>query len=48
MAVDNSYGIKAVSDEEAELMRSYIPPCVAFIEECQEVPEVGARGRGRR
>ncbi|CAN0360874.1 unnamed protein product [Ascophyllum nodosum] len=40
MAVNNPYGVKAVSDDEAKLMRAFTPPCVAMIEACQEVSEV--------
>lgn len=41
MAMDNPYGVKAVSEKEAALMRAYVPTCVAYIEACQDVPEVG-------
>lgn len=40
MAVDNPYGVKAVSDKDAALMRAYTPACVALIDGCQDVPEV--------
>lgn len=40
MAVENPYGVKAVSDEDAALMRAYTPACVALIEGCQDTPEV--------
>lgn len=40
MAVENPYGVKAVSDEDAALMRAYTPACVALIDGCQDVPEV--------
>lgn len=40
MAVKNAYGVKAVSDEEAESMRSYSPLCVSMIEACQEISQV--------
>eukprot|EP00752_Nemacystus_decipiens_P007197 g6446.t1 len=40
MAVDNPYGVKAVSDEDAALMRAYTPACVALIEGCQDTPEL--------
>lgn len=43
MAVENPYGVKAVSDEDAALMRAYTPACVALIEGCQDTPEVSAR-----
>lgn len=40
MAVENPYGVKAVSEEDAALMRAYTPACVALIDGCQDVPEV--------
>lgn len=40
MAVENPYGVKAVSDEDAALMRAYTPACVALIDGCQDTPEV--------
>lgn len=40
MAVDNPYGVKAVSEKDASMMRAYTPACVALIEGCQGVPEV--------
>lgn len=42
MAVNNPYGVKAVTDEQAVLMRGYTPSCVKLIEGCQHIPEVGA------
>ena len=42
MAVNNPYGVKAVTDEEEALMRFSTPSCVTLIESCQYVPEVGA------
>lgn len=47
MAVNNPYGVMAVTDEEAELMRAYTPACVKLIEGCQHVPEVGAASDAR-
>lgn len=41
MAMNNPYGVKAVSKKAAELMRDYTPICVAYIDACQEVPLVG-------
>ncbi|CAN0400845.1 unnamed protein product, partial [Hapterophycus canaliculatus] len=35
MAVDNPYGVKAVSEKDAALMRAYTPACVALIDGCQ-------------
>lgn len=42
MAVNNPYGVKAVTDEQAVLMRAYTPACVKMIEGCQDVPEMCA------
>lgn len=43
MAVDNPYGVKAVSEKDAAMMRAYTPACVALIDGCQDVPEVCMR-----
>lgn len=40
MAVNNPYNVKAVSEEEAELMRASIPTCVDLILSCQHDDEV--------
>ncbi|CAM9166602.1 unnamed protein product [Ectocarpus sp. 6 AP-2014] len=40
MAVDNPYGVKAVSEKDAAMMRAYTPACVALIDGCQDVPEM--------
>ncbi|CAM9700204.1 unnamed protein product [Laminaria digitata] len=40
MAVNNSHGVKAVTEEQAVLMRAYTPSCVMLIDGCQYVPEL--------
>lgn len=40
MATENPYGVKAVSDHDAGLMRAYTPPCIELIRGCQDEPEV--------
>lgn len=41
MAINNPYGVKAVSDDDAAMMEAYTPACVELIKGCQNVPEVG-------
>ncbi len=41
MAINNPYGVKAVSDDDAAMMEAYTPACVELIKGCQDVPEVG-------